>query len=70
MWAGFRHILLMISGSLRFSLNLATFPQVCLFYYSDWQDVQALAPVITEVIVIALQLHWSPKGEKTFVLRT
>src|SRR5205814_7686467 len=44
------------------------FPEVSLVYYSDWQDIQALSGLITEVIVIALRLSWDPKGmtEKAF----
>jgi hypothetical protein len=53
--------LLMTFGSLRFGLNFAIFRKVHPFNYSDWQYVQALARVITEVIVIALKVHWSPK---------
>ena len=56
--------LLMTFGSLRFGLNFAIFRKLRPFNYSDWQYVQALARVtrvITEVIVIALKVHWSPK---------
>ena len=53
--------LLMTLGSLRFGLNFAVFRKVRLFNYSDWQYVQALARVITEVIVIALKVRWGPK---------
>jgi hypothetical protein len=41
--------------------SLRHFPEIDLLYYNDWQDVQALTRVITEVIVIALKLRWSPQ---------
>ncbi len=55
----------MTLGSLRFGLNFclnfATLLQNMLLYYSDSQYVQALARVITDVIVIALKMRWSQK---------
>jgi hypothetical protein len=42
--------------------TLRRFREVHPLYYSDWQDIRALRRVITEVIVIALKLSWSPKG--------
>jgi hypothetical protein len=51
----------MTLGSFRFGLRFATFSQNTHHYYSDWQYVQALARVITGVIVIARQVSWSPK---------
>jgi hypothetical protein len=63
----------MTLSSLRFGVYLAyNFPEVSLVYYSEWQDIRALMRrVITEVIVIALELSSDPKGlsEKTFILR-
>src|SRR5260370_6807096 len=63
MLAGSRHVFLMTLGSLRFGLNFclnfATLLQNMLLYYSDWQYVQALPRVITDVIVIALKRRWT-----------
>jgi hypothetical protein len=46
----------------RFSSGLRNFLEARFLYYSDWQDVQALPPVSTEVMVIALKLPRSLKG--------
>ena len=61
MLVGSRHVSLMTLGSLRFGLSLCDIcHKVRFLNYSDWHYVQALAGVITEVIVIALKARWRP----------
>ena len=62
MLVDFLHVFLMTLSGLRFGLNLATLPEVSLVYYSEWQDIQVLRRVITDVVVIALKLSLGPKG--------
>src|SRR6266404_4804137 len=63
MLVGCCHVSLMISGSLRFSLNPATFHELYLVYYNDGAGCPNCCGCHHPGIVIALNARDFPRGE-------